>query len=207
LVNRGSGGTLWANPTGFITATNVNTGRLETSGIDLLAAYDFELGNDLGSARAEFTGTWINELITQPLPNSGADETFDCVGLYGSACGNPNPEFRWKARGVWTTPIDLDLSLTWRYFSSVDIAESSSQTALTGSFAEVNATLDSQSYFDLAFSYPINNVQFRGGINTLADRDPPLSAAVGAGFGNGNTFPQVYDALGRYIFFGATVDF
>jgi len=25
--------------------------------------------------------------------------------------------------------------------------------------------------------------------------------------GNGNTFPQVYDALGRYVFAGVTVDF
>jgi hypothetical protein len=26
-------------------------------------------------------------------------------------------------------------------------------------------------------------------------------------FGNGNTFPQVYDALGRTIFIGITADF
>jgi outer membrane receptor protein involved in Fe transport len=34
-----------------------------------------------------------------------------------------------------------------------------------------------------------------------------LSAQVGAGFGNGNTYPQVYDAFGRYIFMGLTAKF
>ena len=36
----------------------------------------------------------------------------------------------------------------------------------------------------------------------------PLGGEVSnAPFGNGNTFPQVYDALGRYLFAGVTVDF
>jgi hypothetical protein len=30
---------------------------------------------------------------------------------------------------------------------------------------------------------------------------------VGAGAGNGNTFPQVYDAAGRRLFVGAQVNF
>jgi outer membrane receptor protein involved in Fe transport len=47
----------------------------------------------------------------------------------------------------------------------------------------------------------------RAGINNLLDKDPPLSGLVGAGFGNGNTYPQVYDALGRRVFLNATVKF
>ena len=35
---------------------------------------------------------------------------------------------------------------------------------------------------------------------------PSLSASVGT-TGNGNTYPQTYDALGRYVFLRATVDF
>ena len=34
-----------------------------------------------------------------------------------------------------------------------------------------------------------------------------LSSVVGTAPGNGNTYPQVYDALGRYVFFNATLDF
>lgn len=50
------------------------------------------------------------------------------------------------------------------------------------------------------------NISVRFGINNILDRDPPLSASVGT-TGNGNTYPQTYDALGRYMFVGATIDF
>ena len=45
------------------------------------------------------------------------------------------------------------------------------------------------------------------GVNNILDEDPPLSSIVGTAPGNGNTYPQIYDAFGRYIFLGATVDF
>ena len=44
------------------------------------------------------------------------------------------------------------------------------------------------------------------GINNVLDDNPPIVGAVGT-TGNGNTFPQTYDALGRYVFVRATVDF
>ena len=47
-------------------------------------------------------------------------------------------------------------------------------------------------------------------INNLFDKDPPRgdSTNTGAfGGGNGNTFPQTYDTLGRNIFVGLTADF
>jgi len=54
-----------------------------------------------------------------------------------------------------------------------------------------------------------NKFSLRMGANNLLDRAPPV---VGAEtllpvFGNGNTWPQIYDALGRYMFAGVTVDF
>jgi outer membrane receptor protein involved in Fe transport len=47
-------------------------------------------------------------------------------------------------------------------------------------------------------------LNLRLGVNNIFDKDPPLN---GASLGNGNTHPQVYDALGRYMFAGFTVDF
>ena len=207
LINRGSGGTLWANSTGFVTATNVNTGELSTSGVDVLAAYETEFQGIPGDFRFELVGTWLEELFTKPLPNSTAAQSYDCVGLYGSSCGTPNPELRSKLKATWNSPYDYSLSATWRHFAEVEIAQTSGQPALGTSFAEVNRTLDAQNYIDLAGSYFWNDVTLRAGVNNVFDSEPPLSSAVGAGFGNGNTFPQVYDALGRYFFFGATVDF
>jgi outer membrane receptor protein involved in Fe transport len=53
-------------------------------------------------------------------------------------------------------------------------------------------------------------VTLRAGVNNLFDKDPPISdstGVVGPPFGNGNTYPQVYDALGRKFFASVTVQF
>jgi outer membrane receptor protein involved in Fe transport len=99
------------------------------------------------------------------------------------------------------TPWNADLSLTWRHFDKVKIETSDSNALLTGAFTAVNAELGERDYIDLAASWNVTK-QFTvwGGINNVFDKDPPLSSAVGAGFGNGNTYPQVYDALGRKLF-------
>ena len=54
-----------------------------------------------------------------------------------------------------------------------------------------------------------NKFNLRFGAQNVLDSDPPVAGGevIPAGFGNGNTYPQVYDALGRYMFAGVTVDF
>ena len=49
-------------------------------------------------------------------------------------------------------------------------------------------------------------------MNNIFDRDPPFLDSNNIGvsgppFGNANTFPQVYDLLGRLIFVGATLKY
>ena len=46
----------------------------------------------------------------------------------------------------------------------------------------------------------------------MTDKDPPVVDQLNFGLsappvGNGNTFPGVYDALGRVFFFGITADY
>lgn len=191
LVNRGSGGTLWAGQTGFITATNVNTGELSTSGFDMNAAYTFDVGS-MGSMTMDYTATFLQDLTTQELPNS---VPYDSVGYYSGRHGTPNPEYRHVAGASWQTPWNVTAGLTWRHFAAVEI-EGGAQP------------FDAQNYLDVNATYDVfENTSLRAGINNVLDDEPPYSSSVGAGFGNGNTFPQVYDALGRYIFVGATVDF
>ena len=49
---------------------------------------------------------------------------------------------------------------------------------------------------------------FRLGMNNIFDTDPPVAGNESlGGFSNGNTYPQVYDAMGRYAFAGVTIDF
>ncbi len=51
---------------------------------------------------------------------------------------------------------------------------------------------------------------FRVGVNNVADKEPPLVGSSAGGTNalyNGNTYPGIYDPLGRYLFAGFTADF
>lgn len=206
LINRGNGGTLWANNTGFITATNVNTGELSTAGFDLLASYTYDTER-YGTFAFSYVGTMLDKLEVLSLPDETVTPPFDCAGMYGGRCQTnfgtgANPDYRHKAGVTWSS-IDGKYSLTgtWRYYSEVDLDGNSDPTS-------INASLDSQNYLDLSGRYNVlENTTLRLGVNNIMDEDPPLSSVVGTAPGNGNTYPQVYDAFGRYIFIGATMDF
>jgi len=205
LITRDQLGSLWALPQAQIVATNLNIASLATEGYDIGANYAMKLPSGWGSMDFGFNGTFLKKYEVEPLKGLGK---YDCVGLYGPNCGTPTPEWRHKLRGTWRSPWNLDLSLTWRFFDSVLLDRTSSNPLLTGAVLPVDRELAKQNYIDLAASYTINkNFTVRGGINNLTDRDPPLSAQVGAGAGNGNTYPQVYDSLGRRIFVNFTAKF
>ena len=114
-----------------------------------------------------------------------------------------------------TMPNGLGISGRWRHFSGVNCdfeveAECSSGTGAARVPRPGNERLSAQNYFDLTLTARLaQRLNLRLGANNILDTDPPVagSQAVPAGFGNGNTFPQVYDSLGRYLFAGFTVDF
>jgi outer membrane receptor protein involved in Fe transport len=206
LITRDSQGTLWLLSDAQIIATNVNIGETKTSGWDVGLNYDLSM-NDWGSLRFAFMGTLLDEYVTTPLPGVSS---YDCAGLFGTLCGTPLPELRTRLRTTWATPWDVDVSLNWRFFDSVDIESSSNDPDLNDPtlIFPLDKTLDSQNYFDLAVTYTYaEKYTFTGGINNIMDESPPLSGQVGTGFGNGNTYPQVYDALGRYVFFSLSAKF
>ena len=111
----------------------------------------------------------------------------------------------------------MDLALTWRHIDSVDHFGLNPSPLLNsvalgnGPVPATDATLPSRDYFDIAAAWQINKTfSLRGGINNIFDQDPPIVSSVAAGpsvFGNGNTFPQTYDALGRLIFLNLTMKF
>jgi len=208
LITRDSEGTLWLLPEASIVATNVNIGETKTSGWDVGVNYSLGL-NDMGSLNFAFMGTLLDEFVSTPLP--GVEE-YDCAGYYGqSNCGTPLPELRTRLRATWQTPWNVDLSLNWRYFDSVTVDAASPDPDLADPsvvFPGVDKTLSAQNYFDISAVYTfMEKYTLTAGINNVTDENPPLSGQVGAGFGNGNTYPQVYDALGRYVFFGLSAKF
>src|SRR2546425_89871 len=113
-------GALWIG-SGFVTGTNINTGSIKTSGFDFTANYSQPIGA-WGSVGVNFNGTWTKDFIQEKVVGLGS---YDCVGLYGAVCGAPRPEWRHKLRGSWSTPWNVDVSLTWRHLDAVDVELSS----------------------------------------------------------------------------------
>ncbi|HEX6572001.1 MAG TPA: TonB-dependent receptor [Steroidobacteraceae bacterium] len=206
-VQRDSEGTLWLLPEAQVEALNENIGGLDTSGYDIEVAYTTPIG-DMGSLVFRLNGTLLDELTTEPIAGSGSIGKYDCVGLFGPTCTTPNPEWRHMARLTWQTPWNMDLSLGWRHFDAVEVDLSDSNPLLADDFAPADAELDAQDYLDIAGAWTFMDAYtVRLGINNVLDDDPPVSSQVGTGAGNGNTYPQVYDALGRYVFVNLSAKF
>lgn len=191
-------GTLWTTG-GYIEAFNTNIGGLETSGVDVNVNYSVDLErfnlSEYGSLGFNFIGSWLDKLETDPGEQV---PPYDCAGFFSDECGTPKNEWRHRARMTWQTPWSSDISLTWRYYGEVDNV---------GGTDRLDGTFDAQNYLDLAGNWQVReNLRLRAGINNILDRDPPLSYSVGT-TGNNNTYPQTYDAMGRYFFVGLTADF
>jgi outer membrane receptor protein involved in Fe transport len=151
---------------------------------------------------------------------------YECSGLFGLTCGTPIPKWRHKLRMTWTAPWDFDISLEWRHMSGVKFDCNKTEDALggpnPGCFAATHLSgfcdlsdqsISSYDYIDLAGDYTVREgISIHAGIQNLMDKDPPIldSNTLGVSsppFGNGNTYPQVYDSLGRTIFVGVTVKY
>jgi outer membrane receptor protein involved in Fe transport len=210
-VHRDGDGSLWESNDGFVVDTFENIGEIATTGIDVDASYRFDVGN-AGRLGFDFVGTWVSSL--EFTPQEGV--TYDCAGLYGAICGVPAPQWRHKLDATWSTPwAGIDVTVSWRYFDAVSLDGEDSNEFLSflgtaNGPLPTDAELASRSYIDLTAAMTLaDKYTLRVGVNNLFDKDPPLNGSSSCPTGpcNGNTWPQVYDSLGRQIFGLVTIDF
>ena len=190
-------GSLFIGDNAFINVGNINQAGLglATRGIDINGTYSHRLGG-LGTLNASFVGTRLLKL-SGLLFND-----VNCAGNFADVCGglnvSPNPKWRHKARLTLTMPNGIGASIAWRYFSAV-------HAPVSAGLAPADSKLAAASFFDLAFTARLQQrLNLRLGVNNILDKDPPIAGDTAI---PSNTFPQVYDALGRFFFAGATVDF
>jgi len=202
LITRDQGGSLIAGTPGVgFTATNINIATLETTGVDIQAVYDLDLWDlgieDMGSVRFDYASTILDSLQTEAFPGAAP---LECAGKVLGGCRAPSPEYRHRMITTWDTPWDLRVNAIWRYFSSVDNVAGKDAVGNI-----IDRGFDRVQYLDLSAEYMFSDsLTFRAGVNNLLDKNPPLSTSAGTAPGNGNIFPTVYDAQGRFIFLGAT---
>jgi iron complex outermembrane receptor protein len=203
-IHRDANGSLWLSPEGFVDDRVANIGSIKVRGIDVGANYRRDIGR-FGTATLEFLGSYLDRFI---VDNGGLSAPLDCAGKVGAVCVHPTPRWRHKARLTWETRSGISLSLHWRYTGKMSVVP-----LPDGPPPGPLSQMPSRSFFDISALFRVQRkLVLRFGVNNILDREPPL-VAFGEGAGtaspslNGNTYPQWYDPLGRYMFAGFTVSY
>ena len=196
-VNRGQNDSLWlgsSGPDNGVEALSQNIGFFRVKGIDLEVNYGVSLA-DYGSISFANILGWIDSWEQEEYPGAGVE---NCEGLYGGSCGTPTLEIKNRFSATWVTPWDVTVNAIWRHYGSVDQTQTSRRPT----------KLDAIDYFDLAGNWAVNDwATVRVGINNLLDEAPAYVPSGVTARENGNTYPGIYDPLGRYMFIGASVQF
>jgi len=203
LIHRDAQGSLGAGGSGYVSDLLVNEGELATRGIDVTGGYRLPLP-PAGSLSITIAGTHVQSLQTTPVSGFGS---YDCAGYFGTACGVVTPKWRHVLSANWSTPWrGIGLGVRWRYLGASESAQTSASSFLSGTTYLPLARIPAYNYFDLNGVINLSrNLTLQLGVNNLADKAPPLVVGndcfgTAGGLCNGNTFPGVYDALGRYLF-------
>jgi iron complex outermembrane receptor protein len=211
LIHRGEGGSLWFNTSEFVTTTFLNIGSVSTRGLDVTSHYRYDLPAGLGRLAFNLVGTYTKDFLTQTLPNQGS---FDCAGYWGATCEAPLPHWRHVFTTNWSSPwYGLDFTFRWRLIGPSNVDRSSQNPQLNAPFYAETSHIPGYNYIDLSASVPVTtSVDFRVGVNNVADKDPPL--VLNGSFSdcpnttcNDNTWVGTYDTLGRYIYMRVSVKF
>jgi iron complex outermembrane recepter protein len=202
-----------------------NNGRLFTDGVDLIANYQRELGNNLEWA-SSFVFNYTKNSKFQSLPNATTPSlNRQCVSFYSGNCsftGSLQPKFQWSWRN--TVTVDkIDISLLWRHIDGFtqepdDVVQSGA--AFTGVFPvgfgyNEGQTVDfgdikAADYFDLTLRFNVSdNFTMTAVVQNLLNKQPPvIGSSIGStAFNSGNTYPSTYDALGRRFGLSARMKF
>ncbi|WP_068070679.1 TonB-dependent receptor domain-containing protein [Novosphingobium lentum] len=207
-IQRAPGGSLFTG-TGFVANPTLNLGSEKTRGIDVTALYKLNVGRG-ESVSFDLVGTYLDKFEVEPVSGALSTGKYNCAGLFGLTCGTPLPKWRHKLRVTWADADGLSVSAAWRYFNHVTNDQNDSNPLLGNGPGTVNpevARIPSVSYFDFTMSARIgDNYTFRVGVQNIMDKTPPVTDSNYTNNGSG-TYAQVYDALGRYVFAGFTLNF
>ncbi len=192
------------NPDGQLGALRTsfqNSGRFETSGIDL----NINWGMDLGPGRLGID-TMVNYLIAVKSSELDILPLVDYVGTFGPTENGLNGySFEWRTLTTFNYTVgDLRVSLRWQHLDSLEAASAATGTSNT-------TPADAYDMFDLMGSYNwTNEITLRFGIENVFGIEPDLyginySAYDGMYGGSFETANQ--DVNGRRFYIGARVYF
>lgn len=186
-----------------------NLGKQSTSGYDLNVAYRLaanQLGLDSrwGNLDVSLGANFVDSYEYQATPSS---INRDCLGFYSIACNNivasPVYKRKFNQRTNWNMGA-WSVGYNWRYLSGV------TEEPGGASFLPAYSTIDAYHYVDLNAGWSVTkNIRLNLSVTNLFDKKPPVvgNTIGGTSANSGNTFPQNYDVVGRYITLGASIKF
>ena len=195
-----------ASPASGIRLLTENLDYLEAEGVEMNAGFGIGLA-DLGASedwgRLQFSLA-ANYYMTNERRSDPTIPVVDCMGYYGTACGNPTHQLRFVQRTNWSVG-DFSLGYQWRYQDAVEI-EKPQQAATFAKFRKI----DAYHYLDLNGSWAVNDaVRLSASVRNVFNEDPPIvgNEAATTAANNGNTLPSNYDTLGRVFAVGLNLRF
>lgn len=198
LIRRDTQGII-SGPPFVVTAGAANLASLATRGVDAQVDYDLPLNFGLWGAdesRLNFFFLLNYSDKNNFIPVVGVDNVVECAGRFGLNCGNPTPKWKWSSRLSWLDgPVTT--SLRWRHIGAVR-DDDDETTFIVERIGAVN-------YFDLTLGFnAADNLTLNFGVNNLFDTQPPI---MGDNQEQSNTYPSVYNVLGRDFFVSAQFRF
>ena len=178
---------------GVITQSS-NLGYYNYNGIDLGASYRTPMNKLFQALPGRLDLSMLVSIIrradVKTLPSL---PTLDQAGHYGVDVGVPYSTVRFSQRGTWNHE-GYQLGYLWRYIGSSTVQQTT--TAYQSQYTSIPA----YNYLDFSGSYRVHkNLRVGLTINNVFDKQPPfIGTGIGPGASNfGNTFPSVYDIMGR----------
>jgi iron complex outermembrane recepter protein len=197
------------NGTGFrgVSVQSANLGKVDFDGIDVGASYRLPMSafglSDMGRIDFTFTGTYQFNADFQSLPTLPVVEG---AGFYGIDVGTPYSRIRFTQRSTWTNgPFSLGYS--WRFVGGTEVQRSAQ---IAGTYLDDYEKIKGVHYVDLNGSWQVlKNLRLSLTINNAFDKQPPFTGTgvAGGAVNYGNTFPTVYDVIGRRYTFTAIATF
>jgi len=196
LIDDGSGVELFT--------TNLKVLRAE--GIEFVGSFGLDTTDfGLNAGKLRFNAI-VNTYLKNESQSSVANPVIDCNGFYGTQCGNPLPTTRFTQRTTWDIK-NFEVSYLWRYLGATKVEQA--QIDAGGVFEDFQK-IGAYNYFDLSLGYNITKkVKVAALVTNVLEKDPPVvgNEAGSTSSNSGNTFPSVYDPLGRVYSFGISAQF
>ena len=186
-VVRDPGGLITTAGTG-LPAFIQNLDYYQASGLEMGLQTGYDLGS-VGNLAFSFNANYYLSNEFQSLETSPVN---DCMGKYSNVC-DPVPRFRSVARATYETG-PFEASLLWRHISGMDFG--GDPASIFDGFEHISA----HDYFDLSVGFQLaDNIRLGGQVRNLTNKNPPIigNDTGTTSFNSGNTFPSLYDVLGR----------